>query len=75
MNSTAEVRYNGVVIHPLNFSCPEEGELAFARADLVFEGVPHDLMSYEVRIFLDNPEADADTPRDFERGYAVYGAG
>jgi len=27
MNSTAEVRDNGVVIHPLNFSCPEEGEL------------------------------------------------
>ena len=49
------------------------------RADLVFYGVDHSGPSYEARIFLDNPRADADTPRDVERGYAgsfaVFGHG
>jgi hypothetical protein len=49
------------------------------RADLVFYGVDHSGPSYEARVFLDNPRADADTPRDVERGYAgsftVFGHG
>jgi hypothetical protein len=49
------------------------------RADLIFYGVDHSGPSYEARIFLDNPRADADTPRDVERGYAggfaVFGHG
>jgi hypothetical protein len=49
------------------------------RADLVFYGVDHSGPSYEARIFLDNPRANADTPRDVERGYAgsfvVFGHG
>jgi hypothetical protein len=49
------------------------------RADLVFYGVDHSGPSYEARIFLDNARADADTPRDVERGYAgsftVFGHG
>jgi hypothetical protein len=49
------------------------------RADLIFYGVDHSGPSYEARIFLDNPRADADTPRDIEQGYAgnfaVFGHG
>ena len=40
------------------------------RADLVFYGVAHSRGSYEGRVFLNNPDADADTPKDFEHGYA-----
>jgi hypothetical protein len=49
------------------------------RADLILYGVDHSGPSYEGRIFLDNPRADADTPRDIEQGYAasfaVFGQG
>jgi hypothetical protein len=49
------------------------------RADLVFYGVEHSGPSYEARIFLDNPRANAETPRDAEKGYAgsftVFGHG
>jgi hypothetical protein len=41
-----------------------------ARADLVFYGVAHSRGSYEARVFFDNPDADAGTPRDAEHGYA-----
>lgn len=40
------------------------------RADLVFAGVPPSRGSYEGRVFFNNPDADADTPRDYEHGYA-----
>ena len=50
-----------------------------ARADLVFYGVDHGGPSYEARVFLDNPKADGDTPREPESGYAgsfvVFGHG
>lgn len=50
-----------------------------SRADLVFYGVDHSGPSYEARIFLDNPRANGETPRDVERGYAgsfvVFGHG
>ena len=49
------------------------------RADLVFSGVDHSQTSYEVRVFLNNPTADASTPRTAEHGYAgrfvVFGHG
>jgi hypothetical protein len=49
------------------------------RADLIFYGVDHSGPSYEARIFLDSPRADADSPRDTEQGYAgsfaVFGHG
>jgi tyrosinase len=49
------------------------------RADLVFYGVDHAGPSYEARVFLDNPDADANTPRDRDSGYAgsftVFGHG
>jgi hypothetical protein len=56
-----------------------EEETRFRRADLIFDGVGHTGMSYDVRIFLNNPQADADTPADPNAGYAgkfsVFGHG
>jgi hypothetical protein len=52
---------------------------AFTRADLEFRGVDHSGPSYEARIFLNNPGAGPDTPRDASEGYAgsfyIFGHG
>ena len=57
----------------------QEGLAPFTRADVVFTGVDHSGGSYEVRLFLNNPAATADTPRTAESGYAgrftVFGHG
>jgi tyrosinase len=49
------------------------------RADLEIEGVFHGEVSYEGRVFLNNPKADANTPRTLENGYAgsfhIFGHG
>jgi tyrosinase len=49
------------------------------RADLIFYGVDHSGPTYDARIFLDNPRANADTPRTAEAGYAgsftIFGHG
>jgi hypothetical protein len=69
----------GVLVADVSFrpASPEEGR--FTRADLVFSGVDHSETSYEVRVFLNNPTADASTPRTAEHGYAgrfvVFGHG
>ena len=57
----------GVLVADVSFrpTSPEEGR--FTRADLVFSGVDHSETSYEVRVFLNNPSADASTPRTAER--------
>ncbi|MCZ2805591.1 hypothetical protein O2W18_10785 [Modestobacter sp. VKM Ac-2983] len=51
----------------------------FSRADLVVTGVDHSSTSYEVRVFLNDPDATAGTPRTAEHGYAgrytVFGHG
>ena len=41
----------------------------FHRADLVFYGLDHSGLSYEVRIFFNRPDATADTPKTAEQGY------
>jgi hypothetical protein len=41
-----------------------------SRANLVFYGVDHSGPSYEGRVFLNNPSADASTARDAGQGYA-----
>lgn len=43
-----------------------------SRADLVLYGVGHRSDSYEVRVFLDQPDADHGTPLRLDRGYAGY---
>ena len=40
------------------------------RADLVFYGVDHSGPSYEARVFVNNPTADAATERVLDHGYA-----
>ncbi len=42
----------------------------FRRADLEFHGVDHSRASFTVRLFLNRPDASADTPTDSEHGYA-----
>lgn len=57
----------------------EEGLTPFTRADVVVTGVDHSGSSYEVRLFLNNPAATAETSRTAEQGYAgrftVFGHG
>lgn len=49
------------------------------RADLVFYDVDHAGPSYVAHVFVDSPDATADTPRDVQNGYAgsftVFGHG
>jgi tyrosinase len=69
----------GILLAELHFRPSELDISTFVRADLVFTGVDHSEMSYEVRAFLNNPAADEGTPRDLEEGYAgrfvVFGHG
>jgi tyrosinase len=51
----------------------------FARADIEFEGLEHAGSSYEGRVFINNPDADADTETTLEHGYGgsfyIFGHG
>jgi tyrosinase len=51
----------------------------FSRADLEFIGVDHSGPSYEARVFINNPNADENTPTAEESGYAgsfnIFGHG
>lgn len=64
----------GILIAPLRFAGGR-----FTRADLVFTGVDHSGISYEVRVFLNNTAATDSTPHDVEDGYGgrfvVFGHG
>ena len=57
----------------------EQLDSEFSRADIEFEGVDHSGASYEGRVFLNNPRADATTPLTPENGYAgafhIFGHG
>ena len=69
----------GVLVAELRFRRAELDISDFDRADLVFTGVDHSAMSYEVRAYLNNPEADDATPRTLEEGYGgrfvIFGHG
>lgn len=56
-----------------------EGARGIRRADIEIGGLEHAGASYELRIFLNNSAADADTPPTPGNGYAgsifVYGYG
>ena len=56
-----------------------EGGEGVQRGDIEVSGLDHGGPSYEVRIFLDNPHADAETEPTPDNGYAasiyVYGYG
>jgi tyrosinase len=50
----------------------------FTRADLEIGGIKHTGTSYEGRIFVDNPDADEDTPKDdasYAGSFNVFGHG
>ena len=49
-----------------------EGQPAFSRADLVFQGVEHRGASYEARVFVNRDDADESTPTDDQHGFAGY---
>ncbi len=49
---------------------PEFDAEDVTRADLVLTGVDHSGESYIGHVFIDNPDASYDTPRDAEHGYA-----
>jgi hypothetical protein len=56
---------------------PDDAEDTY-RADLVFYDVDHSGASYEARIFLNSPDADADTPRDdpnYAGSFHIFGHG
>jgi len=57
---------------------PDHETDAEIRADLVFYGVDHSGPSYEARIFINAPDATADTPRDDPRyagSFCIFGHG
>jgi len=51
----------------------------FTRADVQFDGLVHSGSSYEGRVFVNNPDADAATEPSAENGYAgsyyIFGHG
>lgn len=51
----------------------------YTRADIEFEGLDHSGSTYEGRVYLNNPDADADTDPSAENGYAgsyyIFGHG
>ena len=77
--SRSEGPQHAIVHRDLAFEPGPAEESAFKRADLVFEGVDHAQGSYEVRVFLNNKDADEQTARPPETGYVgrfvVFGHG
>lgn len=67
-----------IVSKPIRFSVSDL-ESEFKRADLEFHGVDHAGLSFEARVFLNNPEADENTEKTEENGYAgsfyIFGHG
>ena len=56
--------------HALSFSRDRLHSRNFRRADLIFDGVDHAGPSFEGRVFLNNPNANAETAPTPENGYA-----
>jgi len=58
---------------------PAEQGYEWSAAELLVYGVDHSSPSYEVRVFLDAPDADVMTPLELDAGYAgcftVFGHG
>ena len=64
-------RVEGIEVYELDppMRADTSGEL---RAELVVNGIEHGDTSYEVRVFFNTPDADGDTPRTSEAGYAGH---
>lgn len=63
----------------LKLERPPQSPDEFSRADFELRGIDHSGPSYEGRVFLNNPGADASTPREEGEGYAgsfyIFGHG
>jgi tyrosinase len=60
---------------PIELPHPAE---PFVRADLIFYGLDHSRESYEGRVFVDAPTADADLPREgdlYAGSFWIFGHG
>jgi tyrosinase len=77
-NGQPPVKPNIFTSEPMTFNI-KELESSFKRADVELYGVDHSGPSYEGRVFLNNPEANEDTPITIEKGYVgsyyVFGHG
>lgn len=77
--SPSDGRKDAIMHRDLAYDPGPTQEAAFKRADLVFEGVDHARDSYEVRVYLNNKDANEQTARSAETGYAgrfvVFGHG
>lgn len=64
---------------PFTTAIDDEFGPATTRVDLIFYDVDHSGPSYEARVFVNKPNARADTARDVEHGYvgsfSVFGHG
>jgi hypothetical protein len=73
------VTFQPRVFHSVAIPLGPEGLAAGQQADIVVGGLDQAGPSFELRIFLNNPRADAHTQPTDERGYAgsiyVYGGG
>ena len=57
---------------------PAVADGAYARADLIFYGVDHSLASYEGRVYINRPRADATTGREdlaYAGSFHIFGHG
>jgi tyrosinase len=66
------------VSDPLELPVHEGEPDAVTRADLIFYDVDHSGASYEARIFINAPDADATTPRDdphYAGSFCIFGHG
>ena len=69
---------NQFVFPDVHVDATPEGR-PFSDAEIIARGVEQGGPSFEVRVFLNNEKADADTPADEQHGYAgsfhIYGFG
>jgi hypothetical protein len=64
-----------VTSHPIDVGLLDK---TFTRADVEFEGLDHSGVSYEGRVFLNNPGASEDTPiadASYAGSYFIFGHG
>jgi hypothetical protein len=81
VNNSASERHNVGTIYtspPIKLYVNKD-EHEYYRADIEFHGVDHSGASYEGRVFLNNPDADENTPLDDRNNYAgayhIFGHG
>jgi len=77
---TADGRYRTSAVYKSPRTLPvDQLPAQFSRADIEFIGIDHSGASYEARVYINNPNADANTPPTEANGYAgsyyIFGHG